>query len=57
MAAGQKTARENARNFLRMDVLTPEQIAQGTGLLFFESVLSLGHSRKPSIKFIVCSEI
>ena len=36
----QKAARENARNFLRMDVLTPEQIAQGTGLPL-EEVLAL----------------
>ena len=40
MAAGQKNARENARNFLRMDVLTSEQIAQGTGLPL-EEVLAL----------------
>ena len=28
----QQTARQNARNFLHMNILTPEQIAQGTGL-------------------------
>ena len=28
----QQNARENARNFLRMNLGTPEQIAQGTGL-------------------------
>ena len=36
----QQTARENARNFLRMNVLTPEQIAQGTRLPL-EDVLAL----------------
>ena len=28
----QETAIENAKNFLKMNILTPEQIAQGTGL-------------------------
>ena len=28
----QQTARENARNFLKMNLLTHEQVAQGTGL-------------------------
>lgn len=27
-----KNALENAKNFLKMNILTPEQIAQGTGL-------------------------
>ena len=40
IAAGQKNARENARSFLHMDVLTPEQIAQGTGLPL-EEILAL----------------
>ena len=36
----QQKAVENAKNFLRMNVLTPEQIAQGTGLSL-EQVLAL----------------
>ena len=36
----QKKAIEEARNFLAMDVLTPEQVAQGTGLPL-EQVLEL----------------
>ena len=36
----QQKAVENARNFLAMNVLTPEQIAQGTGLPL-EQVLEL----------------
>ena len=28
----EEKARQNARNFLHMNILTPEQIAQGTGL-------------------------
>lgn len=36
----QQNAVGNAKNFLRMNVLTPEQIAQGTGLPL-EQVLEL----------------
>ena len=36
----EEKAVENARNFLAMNVLTPEQIAQGTGLPL-EQVLAL----------------
>ena len=40
-----ETALQNARNFLAMNILTPEQIAQGTGLTV-EEVLSLKNEKK-----------
>ena len=49
VSLGTKQAiRENARNFLRMNLGTPEQIAQGTGLsleevLTLQEELSYGH--------------
>ena len=40
-----ENALQNARNFLAMNILTPEQIAQGTGLTV-EEVLSLKNEKK-----------
>ena len=41
----QQNARENARNFLKMNLLSSEQIAQGTGLPL-EEVLALKEELK-----------